>query len=202
MLVKNLVFGEWSCEGIEVRDAGLRPYITLESKITTFSQGRHAKKAFYKSRVHIVERLINNLMRSGTGDKVGGRVIRDRGGCGKKTKMYIVARKAFKLVNQKTGKNPVELLIRAIENAAPHEETTRVRYGGVIYHLAVDVSPQRRLDFALRNIGRAVAIRSFDNPKSAETALAEEIVLASQNDAQSHAIARKIEIERVAKSSR
>lgn len=198
----GLVFGKWSSEGIAVNDLGLRPYINLSSPLTDLTQGRHARKAFGKAKVHIVERLVNNMMRGGTGEKLGGRVIRDRGGCGKKTKMHAICKKAFEMVNQKTGKNPIEVLVRAIENSAPREETTRVKYGGVIYHLAVDISPMRRVDFALRNIGRAMAIRSFNNPKSAETALAEELVLASQNDTQSHAIARKVEIERVARSSR
>jgi small subunit ribosomal protein S7 len=197
-----LVFEKWDSSGIAVNDMGLKPYINLVSPLASLTQGRHAKKQFGKAKVHIVERLVNNLMRGGTGDKIGGRVIRDRGGCGKKAKMFEVCRMAFDQVNQKTNKNPLEVLVRAIENAAPREETTRVKYGGVIYHLAVDISPMRRVDFALRNIGRAMAIRSFNNPKSAETALAEELVLASQNDTQSHAIARKVEIERVARSSR
>ncbi len=197
----NLVFGKWKSD-VEVIDPSLRSYINLKAKVSFFTQGRHAKKVFGKARAHIVERLINNLMRGGTGKKISGRVIRGRGGCGKKTKMYNIAKRAFETINQKSGKNPVEVLIRAIENAAPREETTRVKYGGITYQLAVDVSPQRRIDFALRNIARAFAIRSFDNPKSASEALAEELILAASNDAQSHAVARRIDIERVAKSSR
>jgi len=199
--MENLVFGKWKCD-VQVLDPGLREYINLNAKVSFFTQGRHAKKTFGKARVHIIERLINNLMRGGTGKKISGRVIRGRGGTGKKTKMLNIAKKAFGTINQKTGKNPVEVLVRAIENSAPREETTRVKYGGITYQLAVDVSPQRRIDFALRNIGRAFAIRSFDNPKSAPDALAEELILAANNDAQSHAVARRIDIERAAKSSR
>jgi small subunit ribosomal protein S7 len=197
----NLVFGKWNSD-VEVLDPGLRVYINLKAVASFFTQGRHAKKVFGKARVHIVERLINNLMRGGTGKKISGRVIRGRGGCGKKAKMYNVTKRAFEIVNQKTGKNPIEVLIRAIENSAPREETTRVKYGGITYPVAVDVSPQRRIDFALRNIARAFAIRSFDNKKSAADALAEELILASNSDAQSHAVARRIDIERTAKSAR
>lgn len=199
--MENLVFGKWKSD-VEVLDPSLKEYINLNAKVSFFTQGRHAKKTFGKAKVHVVERLINNLMRGGTGRKIAGRVIRGRGGCGKKIKMYNITKKAFELINQKTGKNPIEILVRAIENAAPREETTRVKYGGITYQQAVDVSPQRRVDFALRNIGRAFAIRSFDNPKSAAEALAEELILAANNDAQSHAVARRIDIERVAKSSR
>ena len=197
----TLIFGKWESKA-EVNDPGLRNYINLTAKISVFTQGRHAKKTFGKAKIHIVERLINNLMRGGTGQKIGGRVIRGRGGTGKKIKMYNIAKKAFELINQKTGKNPLEVFIRAIENAAPREETTRVRYGGISYPVAVDVSPQRRIDFALRNIGKAFAIRSFDNKKSAAEALAEELILASNSDAQSHAVAKRVDIERMAKGSR
>jgi small subunit ribosomal protein S7 len=199
--MENLVFGKWKSD-VEVIDPSLRSYINLTAKVSFFTQGRHAKKVFGKAKVHIVERLINNLMRGGTGRKISGRVIRGRGGCGKKAKMWKVVKIAFDTVNQKTGKNPIEVFIRAIENAAPREETTRVRYGGITYPVAVDVSPQRRVDFALRNIGRAFAIRSFDNKKSAAEALSEELILTANNDAQSHAIARRIDIERTAKSAR
>ncbi len=195
------IFGKWNAN-VTVEDPGLRVYINLNSKLVFHNQGRHVLRAFGKANVHIVERLINTLMRGGTGEKVGGRVIRDRGGTGKKTKMYNIAKKAFDIIHEKTKKNPLEVLIKALENAAPREETTRVKYGGVINHIAVDVSPARRVDFALRNIGKGVAIRSFDNKKSAAQALAEEIILASNNDPTSHAIARKVEVERVAHSSR
>jgi small subunit ribosomal protein S7 len=199
--MENFVFNKWT-SAAQVADPGIQKYINLDAKIVLHNQGRHTKRTFGKSQMHIVERLINTLMRGGTGKKLGGRVIRGLGGCGKKIKMYETTRQAFEEINQKTGKNPVEVLVKAIENAAPREETTRVKYGGAIYHLAVDIAPQRRIDFALRNIGKAVAIRSFKNKKTAKQALVEELMMASQNDAQSHAISRKIEVERVAKSSR
>jgi small subunit ribosomal protein S7 len=195
------IFNKWE-SNVAVTDPGLQKYINLEGKIFLHDQGKHAKRTFGKTQMHVVERLINSLMRGGTGQKLGGRVIRGRGGAGKKMKMYKVTEDALEMVNQKTGKNPIEVLVKAIENSAPREETTRVKFGGVIYHLAVDISPQRRVDFALRNMGRAVAIRSFKTKKTAQEALAEEIMLASQNDPQSHAISRRIEVERVAKSSR
>lgn len=195
------VFEKWDSK-VEVHDAGLGRYINLEVKVVLHDQGRHAHKKFGKKDLHIVERLINSLMRGGTGQKIRGKIIRDRGGTGKKMKMYKIVTQAFSLINKKTGKNPIEVLVTAIENAAPCEEVTRVRYGGVVYPVAVDVSPQRRVDFALRNIGKSVAIRSFDTKKSAAEALAEELILASKDDNTSHAIARKIEIERTAKGSR
>lgn len=191
-------FGKWPYN-VEVRDISLKPYIILSERLVPFSQAREQKK-FRKT--NIVERLINNLMRGGTGRKLKGHVIRDRGGTGKKMKMYIVAKKCFEIINKRTGKNPMEILVAAIENSAPREEVTRVKMGGVTYPIAVDISPQRRIDFALRNIGKAFAMRSFNVKKSAAEALADELILAAKNDIQSHAVARKVEIERISRSAR
>ncbi|MEM3412187.1 MAG: 30S ribosomal protein S7 [archaeon] len=199
--MSNYIFSRWKSEVSNV-DPSLKKYICLDAKIHLFNEGRQARKSFLKSKVHIVERLINTLMRGGTGRKIGGKVIRDRGGCGKKIKMYNAVKKAFEIIEQKTKKNPVEVLVKAIENSAPCEETTKVKYGGIIYHIPVDVAPQRRVDFAIRNIGKAVAIRSFDCKKTLEEALAEELILAAENNAQSFAIARKNEVERIAASAR
>lgn len=200
-MTENMVFGKWESVG-EITDPGIEKYINLNAKIVMHNQGRHAKKTFGKTNLHIVERLINSLMRGGTGKKIGGKIIRDRGGCGKKSKMHKVTQDAFEIIHTKTKQNPVEILTKAIVNSAPREETTRVKFGGIIAHLAVDVAPQRRIDFALRNIARAVAIKSFKSKKSAEQALAEELILASKNEPASNAISKKNEVERIAKSSR
>jgi len=199
IFMDNLVFDKWPSQA-NITDMGLQKYINLDARIVYYSQGRIGK--LKKENIHIIERLINNLMRGGTGKKIGGKVIRDRGGCGKRTKMEKVVMEAFEIIEKKEKKNPLELLVSAVENAAPREETTRVKYGGIVTPIAVDVAPQRRVDFALRNMAKAVAVRSFNNPKSAATALAEEILLAAKNENTSHAISRRNEVERTASSSR
>ena len=55
---------------------------------------------------------------------------------------------SFEIIHLKTNKNPVEILVRAIENSAPNEDTTRIVYGGTVYHVSVDVAPIRRVDLA------------------------------------------------------
>ena len=45
-----------------------------------------------------------------------------------------------------TKLNPVQVFVNAIENAAPREEVTRLKYGGIAVPKAVDVSPSRRVD--------------------------------------------------------
>ena len=74
---------------------------------------------------------------------------------GKKAKATNIVKEAFEIINLRTNKNPIEVLVKAVENASPCEDTTRVSYGGVVYHLSVDVAPQRRIDLAIRHITKA-----------------------------------------------
>ena len=96
----------------------------------------------------------------------------------------------------------MQVFIDALQNAAPKEETTRLRFGGISVPKAVDVAPQRRLDIALRNISQGSVNVSHKNKKSMEACLADELIKASKNDVASFAVAKKNDIERVAKSAR
>ena len=144
------LFGKWSYEGIEIRDPSLKRYISLKPVWLPHTGGRHEHRRFGKAEVPIVERLINKLMRPGRN-------------AGKKHLAYNIVKQAFELIYLKTGENPLQVLVRAIENAAPREETTRIMYGGIAYHVAVDVSPQRRVDLALRFITDGARNAAFNN---------------------------------------
>jgi small subunit ribosomal protein S7 len=197
------LFDKWDFT-VEVIDSGLKGYINLDPVYVPHSSGRYQKKRFGKAKISIAERLINKLMRTGSAKKkIGGRFMRRDGGySGKKVKAYHTVRDAFDVINSKTKKNPLEILIRAIENSSPMEETTTITYGGVKYHMAVDMSPQRRLDFALRYIALGASLKAFNSKKSFSEALAEEIILASNYDMKSVAVSKREEIERIAKSAR
>lgn len=183
------LFGKWSFEGVDVRDPSLKKYICLKPIWLPHTGGRHEHRRFGKSEVPIVERLINHLMKPGRN-------------AGKKHLAYNIVKVAFDIIYYKTGKNPIQVLVRAIENAAPREETTRIVYGGIVYFVAVDVAPQRRVDLALRHITEGARNCAFNNPKPIEECLADEIILASRYDMKSYAISRKEEIERIALSAR
>ncbi len=199
------VMGRWSVEDVTVNDPSLRPYINLEPRILPHSHGRHAKKSFGKANVHIVERLINKVMRSGSsGHKVGGHFMRreHRSLMSKKMKAYEVVKEAFMIIERRTKQNPIQVLVRAIENSAPREDTTTIAFGGIRYHMAVDVSPLRRLDIALKNIALGASAKCYRNKTSYAQALAEEIIAAANKDPKSFAYSKKEEIERIAQSSR
>ena len=113
-----------------------------------------------------------------------------------------IVRIAFDIIHERTGKNPIQVLADAICNVAPREETTRLTYGGVAQHIAVDVAPLRRVDLALRYLSNAIKQKSFNNVKSVEEVTAEELILASTEDQASAAVKKKQEIERIALSAR
>ncbi len=109
---------------------------------------------------------------------------------------------AFEIIHIKTGKNPVEVLVRAIENSAPNEDTTRIVYGGTVYHVSVDVAPLRRVDLALRFIADGVKEATFSNPKAIEEYLAEYLILSADNNPAAPSVKKKNELERIAQASR
>jgi small subunit ribosomal protein S7 len=183
------LFGEWSFDGIDVRDIGLKRYLNLEPVWLPHSGGRHEARKFRKSRLNIVERFVNSLIKPGSSG-------------GDKSRIINSVKTAFKIIQLKTGRNPVEVLVRAVENAAPNEDTTRIGYGGVVYRLAVDISPQRRIDVALRFIMRGIKEQTFGNRKTLEEIIADQLIGAANNDGNNFAIRRKQEVERVALSSR
>lgn len=196
-------FGKWQVDDVVIKDQGLQRYIRLQPGLVLHAGGRHAGKQFGKAEVPIVERLMNKVMRSGPGvRKLGGKLIRGAGACGKKHKAYNIVRKALEIVEQRAKKNPIQVLVDAIQNSAPREETTRIAYGGITYHHAVDSAPQRRLDVALKNLAAGAFAASFNSKKPIEECLAEELIMASNYDMKGSAIARKEETERIAKGAR
>lgn len=200
---EQLLFGKYSFKDVVVDDPSLANQITLNPKAFPNTFGRRKDRSYFIAHVSIVERLVNKMMRGGTGKKIGGKVIRTKGALqGKKTKVMRIVEAAFDTVSKRTGKNPIQLLVYALENAAPIEDTTRVRYGGISYNVAVGISATRRLDVALRNLALAALIGAFKSRKSLADALADEIILASNRDANSYAIKRKVERERIARSAR
>ena len=183
------LFQKWSFKEVKVVDIGLQRYLNLTPMVAPHSMGRHEHQRFRKAKVNVVERLINNIMRPGKNS-------------GKKAKATGIVKEAFEIINLKTGKNPIEVLVKAVENSAPCEDTTRISMGGVVYHLSVDVAPQRRIDLAIRHITEGSRVASANNPKSIQEAVADELILAANKDIKSAGIAKRNEIERVAQSSR
>jgi len=194
---KLLLFRKWDLSDIEIQDRGLKNVISLRQSIMPLTFGRSALKRFNKADVNIVERLVNKLMHFGKKyAKNTGRMA------GKKIHAINTMKTAFDIIYLKTGKNPVEVLVRAVEHSAPNEDTTRIVYGGTAYHVSVDVAPVRRIDLALKFISDGVKEATFSNPKAIEEHLAEHLILAATNDPNAPSVKKRHELERVAQASR
>jgi len=183
------LFNKWSYKDVVVTDPGLKAYISLKPVIAPHTGGRYEHQRFKKAEMPIIERLVNKLMRTGKGT-------------GKKTRMINAVKVAFEIINVQTGKNPIQVFIDALQNAAPREEVTRITYGGMAQLQSVDVAPMRRVDIALTNIIEGVYKKSFNNILTAEEILARELIEAADNKTTSYAISKMQEIERVALSAR
>lgn len=192
-----LLFRRWNLEGIEVRDPGLVSAISLRRMILPYTYGRSALKKFNKADANIVERLANKMMH------FGKRYAKNTGRmAGKKTSVLRTVEAAFEIIHIQTGRNPVEVLVRAVEHSAPNEDTTRIVYGGAVYHVSVDVSPLRRVDLALRFIADGVKEAAFSRPRAVEECLADHLMLAAANDQNAPSVKKKHELERIAQASR
>jgi len=183
------LFEKWGFDGIQVGDRGLQRYINLKPVYTAHSGGRHEHRRFGKSDISIVEKLANEMMRYG---QCGG----------KKSRALSIVKNAFEIIHLRTGKNPIQVLVSAIENSAPCEDTTRISYGGIVYHHAVDISPTRRVDLAMRFITEGTRRASIGGQKTVDECLADELIAASERDSKSYAVQKRDEMERVALSSR
>src|SRR3989338_9455748 len=119
-------FDRWDVSGIKVVDPGLQSYITIEPKVVPKTGARYAGSKFHKSRIFIVERLINKVMIPG---HKGKKHSKTSGHCtGKSQTAYGIVEDTFGLIEQKTKENPIKVFVKALENAAPREEIVTIEY--------------------------------------------------------------------------
>ena len=193
-------FNRWDVNGINVEDMGLQPYINLRPRIVPKTGARYAGNKFHKSKVFIVERLINKLMTAGHKGKKHFKTSYHL--TGKTETAYSIVEDALKNIEQTTKENPIKVFVRALENAAQREEIITIEYGGARYPKAVECSPQRRVDLALRHMTQGAYHRTFNTKTSIVKSLADEIINAYRMSSASNAITKKLEIERQSDSSR
>ena len=181
------LFGKWDLTEVNIEDTTLEKYINLDAFQVPHTGGRHSKKRFGRGNLTVIERFINNLMRS---EKYTG----------KKAQAYNVMKNAFDIINSKKKENPAQVMVRALENSAPRAAVVSLRYGGIRVYSGVDVSPTRRVDTAIRNICIG-AISSSKKQRSIENSLSKELMLAADANPDSYAVGKKEEIERQAEAA-
>merc|ERR1712212_243269 len=186
------LFGKWNPDEVQVSDISLTDYIAVKEKNAVYlphTAARYAVKRFRKAQCPIVERLVNALMMHGRNN-------------GKKLMAVRIARHAFEIIHLLTGENPLQVLVDAIINSAPREDSTRIGRAGTVRRQAVDVAPLRRVNQAIWLICTGTREASFRSIKSIAECLADELINASKGSSNSFAIKKKDELKRVAKSNR
>ncbi|EEC46251.1 predicted protein [Phaeodactylum tricornutum CCAP 1055/1] len=186
------LFGKWSFDDIEIRDISLVDYIACKGDHATYlphTAGRYQKKRFRKASCPIVERLACCLMKKGRNS-------------GKKLMAVRIIQHTLEIIHLLTDQNPVQVVVDAIINSGPREDSTRVGGAGVVRRQAVDMSPFRRVNYALYLLATGAREASFRNLKTMAECLAEELINAARGSSNSYAIKKKDEIERVSKSNR
>ena len=172
----------------------------MDTRLVPKTGARYAGNRFHKSQTFIVERLINKLMIPGHKSKK--HFISSGHITGKSNKAYTIVENALNEIEKKTKNNPIAVLVKAIENAAPREEIVTIEYGGARYPKAVECAPQRRIDVALRYFVQGAYQKAFNSKKSFKSVLADQIIGAYNLSTTSLAISKKQEVERQADSSR
>ena len=132
----------------------------------------------YKSK--LVTKLINNLMLDG-----------------KKGVAQTIVYDAFAQVESKTGKNPLEVFVAALENVSPVLEVKARRVGGSTYQVPLEVRADRRQTLGLRWM---VGFARKRGERTMSDRLAAEIIDATNNAG--GAFKKKEETHRMAEASK
>lgn len=186
------LFGKWTYDAVAVNDISVDDFIAVKSKDQVFvphTAGRYQIKRFRKAQCPVVERLCAALMRKGRNS-------------GKKLMAVRIVQQAFEIIHLLTDENPLQVFVRAVVNAGPREDSTRIGAGGIVRRQAVDVSPFRRVNQAIYQMGIGAREASFRTIKTIAECLADEIINASKGSSNSFAIKKKDEVERVSKANR
>ena len=198
-MIQMKVFGLYDASEVRVEDPGMKKVINLNPKLMLKSHGR-IKWDPTRAKVNVIERLINLLQVPGSRGKkhkiITGWIT------GKQTRCTKIVIDAFKIIEKKTGENPIRVLVKAIENAAPRDEVTSIEYGGAKYPQAVDVSPRRRLNLVLRYLVNGSYDKAFNKKATIVESLAKEIMLAANGSSESYAMSKKNDAEKQADAAR
>ncbi|AFM98060.1 40S ribosomal protein S5 [Encephalitozoon hellem ATCC 50504] len=184
------LFEKYSYEDVKVDNISLRPYINLSRHgIVPHAATTITKGTTGKARIPIAERFVCSLMRHGRNS-------------GKKRLAINIFEDACFIIHSMTKKNPLQVLVDAIVNSGPREDTARIGRAGSMRRTSVDVSPLKRISIAIANLSAGIRSASFRNRITLAEAIANELIAASTSSQNSYAVNKKKEIERIAQSNR
>jgi small subunit ribosomal protein S7 len=128
----------------------------------------------------LVSKFINNVMKNG-----------------KKSTAERIVYGAFSQVEERSGRQGIEIFEQAIRNVTPVIEVKPRRVGGATYQVPIDIRSERRQALALRWLLNAARTRGG---RSMEDRLASELMDAANNAG--NAVRRKEEVHRMAEANR
>lgn len=193
------LFGVYDVSDIKINDPGIKRYINLDQKLMVKSHGRIREK-FGKSKINLLEILANLIAVPGHRGKK--HKIQTSWKSGKYSQNMKIVFDTLKIIEEKMKMNPVQVLVNALENAAPMDGVTVIEYGGARYPQSVDISPLRRVTMTLRVMVQGSYDKSFNKKTKIEQALANEIMKAYAKDMESVAMSKKRDSEKQADSAR
>lgn len=86
----------------------------------------------------------------------------------------------YYLICYKFSQNPLQVLVNAIINSGPREDSTRIGRAGTVRRQAVDVSPLRRVNQAIWLLCTGAREAAFRNIKTIAECLADELINAAK----------------------
>ena len=116
---------------------------------------------------------------------------------GKRGVAQAVCYDAFEIIQEKTGKEPVEVFEEAMNNVMPLLEVKARRIGGANYQVPIEVRPERRQTLALRWLTVYSRARG---EKTMEERLANEILDAANNTGAS--VKKKEDMHKMAEANK
>ena len=116
---------------------------------------------------------------------------------GKKSKSQKIVYDSFKIIENKTNKNPLEVFEQAMHNVTPRIEVKPRRVGGATYQVPLEVAPHRQSSLAIRWMISAARSRGG---RSMASKLAAELMDAANS--QGAAVKRKDDTHRMAEANR
>ena len=116
---------------------------------------------------------------------------------GKRGTAASIIYKAFDIIKESTGNDPLEVFTQAMENVKPVLEVKARRVGGSNYQVPIEVRPERRTTLALRWLTNHSRNRG---EKSMDLRLAREIMDAANNTGAS--VRQREETHRMAEANK
>jgi len=116
---------------------------------------------------------------------------------GKKSTVEGVVYHALKLIQQKTGDDPLKVFKKAVDNVKPVLEVKTRRVGGANYQVPVEVNPNRRISLSIRWL---IGYSRARKEKSMEEKLAAELLDAANN--RGAAIKKREDVHKMAEANK